>query len=276
MFTVNREKDLADIRNYLYEEAEKLWRWSLYVSASVQVLSLIAAFTNSSWFLVIVGLLALTAPISITWLREQANQRTQKADKCRRLILYADGLGERIQQEELANVFSWVNVKPKPAPFISPYYDSNFPVGTNRLADITSESAFFTKAIAEKVKFYLQIFLFISSLLIIIILYLAATTGKAGIIINTSKVTTSIISFLLAGDIFILMARYSELSAVAKETFLLCSKLKGRQDLKVSEVMQTTEDYHITLIQSPPIPFIFYQKYQKSLNDAYKKSQQNF
>jgi len=84
-----------------------------------QLSSLIAVLINQSLVLAIAGFLALVAPIGVVWLREWASMLTQQADKCRRLILYADGLGEEISKEDLATVRSWTTaIQLKAEPFI--------------------------------------------------------------------------------------------------------------------------------------------------------------
>lgn len=271
---VGDTKDLPDIRNYLYDKAERLWWWSLYISLGAQLLSLIAVLIDKVVILALVGFVALVAPIGVVWLREWAAKLTQKADKCRRLVLYADGLGEDIPKEELATIRSWTTgVQLKQAPFVRPYYASNFPHGSNRLVDITAESAYFTSCLAERVASYLLIILIISALVVIGILYFStATATSTNVVATIAKSTTSAITFLLAGDIFLLWKKYSELKAAANETFRLCAKLRDEPKLPIHEAMQVVEDYHLNLIQSPPIPLKVYLKYRDALNEAYQRS----
>lgn len=267
-------KDLPDIRNHLYDEAEKLWWRSLYLTLAAQLSSLIAVIFNKTWILAIAGLLALTSPIGVVWLREWANTHSQKADKCRRLILYSDGLGEEIPREDLATIrASTTGIQLKNAPFIRPYYASNIPMGSNRLVDIIAESAYFTCQLAGKAAEYLLIIFTISVLGLIGILYISITVPSSeSIVIVVVKSAISAISFFLAGDIFLLWKKYSDLKAQANETFKICAILRDKSQLSLSQAMQTVEDYHLVLAQSPPIPFNLYIKYQDSLNRAYQES----
>jgi len=267
-------KDLSDIRNYLYDEAEKLWWWSLYLALAAQLSSLIAVLINQVWLLAITGFLALVSPIGVVWLREWANTNSQKADKCRRLILYSDGLGEKIPREELATIRAWTaESQLQAAPFISPYYASQLPVGANRLVDIIAESSYFTCHLAVKAAGYLQIIFAVSALLLISILYVSISIPNSeNIILVVAKSAISAISFFLAGDIFFLWKKYFDLKMQAHETFKISAILRDDSQLSVSQAMQTVEDYHLVLVQSPPIPFKLYIKYQDSLNHAYQES----
>ncbi|MFM8306128.1 MAG: hypothetical protein ACKN87_03410, partial [Microcystis aeruginosa] len=62
------QKNLSDIRNYLYDQAEVRWWYSLWLSLCAQVLALIATVNNKLWLLAIAGFLALITPIAVAWL----------------------------------------------------------------------------------------------------------------------------------------------------------------------------------------------------------------
>ncbi len=139
-------KDLLDIRNHLYDRSERLWWITIWLAICTQVLAVLAVWKNNTVFLAIVGLISLMSPIAINWIREQAEGLTIKADKCRRLILYADGLGGTITKAEIASVRACVmGWTLKDAPFVSPYYSSDKPKGPNQLSRHSERVSFFYK-----------------------------------------------------------------------------------------------------------------------------------
>lgn len=239
-----------------------------------QLSSLVAVLINKEFILTATGFLALVAPIGVVWLREWAGTLTQQADKSRRIILYADGLGEEISREDLATVRSWATgIQLNVAPFTRPYYASNFQEGSTRLVDITAESAYFTSYLAGRVAGLLQVILVFSALVFISILYFSTTVlDPTNVTITIAKVTISAVVFLLAGDVFLLWRRYSALKVKADDTFKVCATLRDEPQLSLYQAMQTVEDYHLVLIQSPPIPFKLYFKYRDSLNHSYQES----
>lgn len=274
---MSKSGDLADIRNYLYDQIELMYWWSLGLSLGAQVLSLIAIFINRSGFLVLMGLIAFIASIIVIILKELANGVLQKADKCRRLILYADALRTEISTADLATVRSWTNrIQLDRAPFIAPYYSSQLPPGPQRLVDIVGESAFFTEFLAGKVASYLLFILIFSSLVVMAILYYIASVSQLNSSTNDleliAKGALFIVSSVIAGEIFLLWKKYSELHTGAKETFERCSNLRDKPTLSVEEAMQVVEDYHLGLIQSPPIPLKVYLFYRDQLNELYRDS----
>lgn len=275
---MEEHKDLSNIRNHLYKKAENLWWFSLLIAIGTQVLSLLAVWTNKRFLVTIIGFTVVASPIVITWLREQAVAITNKADKCRRLILYADGLGQAIPNHEIASIRAWVIGKTlKEASFVRPYYSSSLEVGPRRLADIIAESSFFTYQLVERVNFLLKLFLGISIIMFIGILYSSnlfaiADWKQENLVSTVAKSVASVIAFLISGDFLLLIKKYSDLSSAAKVTFDKCVKMRDNRNLKETEILQIVEDYNIVLVQNPPIPSLFYRKYKDDLNKIYRES----
>ena len=92
-------KDISNLRNHFYSNAERFWWVTFWIAVGTQLLALAAIWINNNTFLELVAFVALAAPIAIAWLREKADATSLKADKCRRLILYAEGLGRPIAQK---------------------------------------------------------------------------------------------------------------------------------------------------------------------------------
>lgn len=270
---MEQQKDLSDIRNNLYGKAENLWWMSLYIAIGTLFLSLIAVWADFT----IVGFMAIASPIVITWLREMAADTTNKADKCRRIILYADGLGQEIPKHELANIYAWgMGGSIDKAPFVSPYYSSKLNAGPNRLADIVTESSFFTYQLVDRVNFRLKVIFCLSIIMIVGLLYTSDIFVKhlnqESVLSIFSKSAAILIAFLISGDFFLLIKKYSDIRTIAKESFDKCVRIRDDVNLKEIEILQTVEEYNIAIIQGPPIPFRFYLKYKDELNEIYRTS----
>ncbi len=271
--------DLIDIMQFLYKKAERLWWITFILAISTPLFSLFAVWYNKATFLVIIASIATITPIAISWIRHYSAAIYAKADKCRRLVLYADGLGREIASEELASIRAWVIGKHlKNAEFVPPYYLSNKRVGPNRLADIISESAFFTSQLSGKVVFFLWIVL-LTSLLIVIGLLLSSNLFvsteevlQRNIISTISKAAAIVVAFLISGDFTLLIKKYADLQSVAESTFNQCVKLRNDSTLSNSQIFFVVEDYNVVLVQSPPIPSIVYNKYKDELNKVYRLS----
>lgn len=275
---MKEQKYLLDIRNYLYGKAENLWWTSIWVAIGTQFLSLLSLWTDNRPFITIIGFTAVASPIVIAWLREQASDISNKAGKCRRLVLYADGLGQKIPKHVIASVRArCIGNFLKEAPFIPPYYSSSLEAGPNRLADIVAESAFFTYQLVERVNARLKLFLGLSILMVFGILYagdlfVVNNWKQENLLSTVAKSAALVVAFLISGDFLLLIKKYNDLSSTAKETFDECVKMREDQSLKEKDILQIVEDYNIALVQNPPTPSRFYRKYNDELNKIYRES----
>jgi len=97
--------------------------------------------------------------------------------------------------------------------------------------------------------------------------------GKGG---NNSPVIANLVlaaaSFILGGDVLLLRKNYYDLMQAGQSIFEKCAALRIKDNLSLFETMQVVEDYHLTLIQSPPIPFKMYLKYKDDIKQAFQSS----
>ena len=268
-------QDLDDIRNHLYTLAERWWIASLSVTAATVMISVAALWFDAPRWVTIAGLLSVFAPVAVAWAREIASTNLLRADKCRRLILYADGLGHEISREELAQVRAWaMGSILENAPFTRPYYSSEKAPGPQRLADIVTESAFFTEHLARKLEIGLWAAFGIALAAAFTILYMidlqTDITGQLWGMIAKSIAT--FIAFLISGDFLLLARKFSKLREEAHNAYQRCAHFRNKQDLSVDEVRVVVEDYGIALLQAPPIPSWLYLAYRDPLNHIYRKS----
>lgn len=266
---------LSELRNHLYQLAEARWLWSLYLAVFALVVSVSAAFSQHLWVGVTAGLVGAVLPVVVAWLRETASSELLQGDKCRRLILYADGLGHEIPPSQLLDVRAWgLGVSLGPAPFTPPYYASKLPIGPRRLADILTESAFFTCALAGKVSFALWIIFGVGITAAACALLVSdfAKIGASDSILAISKSIGLFVAFLISGDAALLAKKYGDLERAAHLAFDRCSRLRDEATPSTEDVRAVAEDYGIALLQCPPIPSRLYLRYRDSLNDLYRDS----
>lgn len=267
--------DLSDIRNHLYQRAEQWWIVSLLISVVTLCLVLIALWIDSSPWVSLAGIFAILAPVSIAWAREAASASLLRGDKCRRLILYADGLGHDIPPEDLAEVKVWaLGSQLKEAPFVKPYYSSSKSPGPQRLADIIAESSFFTEHLARKIATGLWVTFGIALIVACLVLYSADLGAGVSyrVAVFVMKSMAVLVSFLIAGDFLLIAKKYTDLNHEAHQAFSRCARLREAQNLSIDEVRNVVEDYGVALLQAPPIPGKLYGFYRDALNRIYRES----
>ena len=265
--------NFADIRNHLYGKAEEAWWWSLLLGFAVQIVSSISSVVKDATFTIIASTVLFFLPVVTRWLQENSKDNSLKAIKCRLAILYSDAFGKNIPQDVSREIKSWVDeTKLSKAPFKRPYYDSKVKPGPSRLADIVSESAFWTYKLAGDMRLIMSLYTGIYLLTALTLIYfLFQINLGAGALIGAANVVVTMISLVFTSEAVILITQYNELYAEAKRIYSITAKMVLDEELKIPEAMQIVEGYNILLISSPPIPNCLYKLRQDSLNKAYKK-----
>jgi hypothetical protein len=276
--TQSNTNDIVDIRNYLYSRSAILWWAAFGIALATQLIALFGVWFDQTAILTIAGSAALIAPVLITWLREEANASFLRADRCRRMLLYADGMGRMPAEHDLAEVRSWtIGRHLAKASFLAPYYSSTKSPGTNRLVEHVAESAFFTHQLSERMG------KFVSRIFVVSLLILAATLWMSGIFLPTEKVSDHgfqrfaksaalMIAFLISGDLLLLWKKYRDLADQTLQIFRQGGSLRTLGDLREHQIMPIIEDYDIALNQGPPIPQRLYKKYVDELNRIYRET----
>ena len=183
--------DFSDIRNYLYNRAEKYWWTSLLLGLGVQFISVISTITKNPAFTIISSVLLIFVPIIARWFQEISKDDTFRALKCRLAILYSDAFGSEIPLDISREIKCWIKEKKlSKAPFRRPYYDSELDHGSNRLADIVSESAFWTYNLARDMRAVMFIYSGIYFILSMLVLYFLFQTNLQPEIVVTKYIRT--------------------------------------------------------------------------------------
>ncbi|MCA3001426.1 MAG: hypothetical protein ING64_11855 [Rhodocyclaceae bacterium] len=262
-------------RNYLYRSAEIKWNCSLVFALLALISAIVGATVDNKTALAISGATAIGLSVVIAWLREVATSQQIKADKCRRLVLHATALGIGIPKDELADINAWsVGKKLKRAPFEGDYYQSKFPIGVKRLADTTTESAYFTKFLCGKIHTTLFVVSGVAIGVLMLGLYMAnlATDPTLDGVFATLKGAAVFVGFLVSADVAILAKKFLDLTRAAEKAYAACAILRDQDAPDLEAVRTVCDDYGIACLQCPPIPLWLFQRHQNALNDAYQRA----
>lgn len=267
-------QDLPDIRNALYTRAEGLFWFSNSLLVLGHVLAVLLLNLKPEPFVLLASILIFAILIAIPWLREAESYFKGKADLCRRLILYADGLGRKIDDTDLMEIRSLaIGKKLSPAVFTPPYYASKLPVGPTRLADITAESAFFTGYIARKMFVFLCIALGASVLIVLGVFYAMTQLMQAtSLVASCARLAASTVAFLLSCDFAVQAKRYYDLWHASLSTVRRCTVLADNTPTTTDQALSAVEEYHLTVIQSPPLPDRLFRLYGDDINKVYRQT----
>jgi hypothetical protein len=262
-------------RNHLYHSAEIKWNWSLALAVLALIVAIVGAIAESKTLLAVSGAIAIFCSVVIAWLRETATGDQIKADKCRRLVLHSNTLAIPIPGDELADINSWsLGKKLEPAPFEGNYYHSPFPPGAKRLADATTESAYFTKYLCGQIQFWLWFAFGVAIIVAALGLYLSNLAADATVegIFATLKGVAVFVGFLVSADVAILAKKFLDLTRAAEKAYATCAQLRDQDSPDIETVRAVCDEYGIACLQCPPVPSWLFLRHQASLNEAYQRA----
>lgn len=266
---------LLNIRHFLYQRAQWLWQASLLLTLLTLLFTLVGFWIGAPTLVGAVGAAVVVLPIAVAWIRESATTLQLRADKCRRVILLAEGIDREIAPSMMAEIRGWVAGKElPPAPHVAPYYSSAMHPGPQRLADMLAESAFFTENVSGKLQTWLWIAFGISlgiSIGALLVADLASVMATKAVLLGVKSVAV-FIAFLISGDVALLAKKYGDLRVEARHTYQKGVQLRDSEDASMNDVSEVAEDYGVALLQAPPIPSWVYVLLREGLNQAYRAS----
>lgn len=271
-------EDLALLRDWFYRRAEVRWQLSLLLAVGTLAVTTVGLWIDAPLLVGCAGLIALLLPIGVAWLREAAADAQLRGDKCRRLVLEAQGLGRSVPTAEISEVRAWsVGQALRPTEEQgAPYFlvgDALRP-GPQRLSDMVAESSFFTEFLADKLQGWLKLSFAVCLLVAIAALFLldlASAMDRAAILLVAKSVAV-FIAFLISGDFLLLAKKFADLRSAAHRAHQKFDRFRQQADTPVEEVLAAVQDYGVAVVQAPPIPSWLYSLYRDELNRVYSKS----
>lgn len=264
-------------KDQLYREANEFWMWGLYINLGVFILFLISISINWSPLGWVLGLLSLLSPIALFICNEIYNAKFKAADRCRRLLHYADGLNVRIPETEIACILGDKTKKNiTPSTYTEPFYFTGAEPSVTRLLRNTRESAYFTFNLCGLSKLYALGVIFLMFILMIIIFYVVITSsGTQTHIQNLGKSAAAIVSFLFTGNIIRICIKYWQTESSTKELYQQIDSMLKLNNITIEEAMIAVDSYNVAVVKGLPILGKIYAHYEKDLNNSYRSAHGN-
>jgi hypothetical protein len=263
-------------KDKLYAVALRFWSTSICINFGTFSIILVSIFIENGIATWIFGLITLISPIAFVASRIFFETKFRQADRCNRLLHYADSLGINIPSDEVACLLG-ESLKNIPSLMYSkPYYVSNEEKGPERLVSNTRESSFFTFKLASYTKSYCLIAISFMVLIVVILCYtifnLSSSPQEIKNIQIYAKFISGIVSFFFTGDIILLYLKWDQMGKEAEITYHTLDRILGQGNISIEEAMMAVEEYHISIIQGVPIPVWIYLHYRDTLNSAYQSA----
>lgn len=250
--------ELSQLARLLFDEAANKW----YTSVGLEMLAGFAAALFSLWKLS--GDLELFSALLCTFfiivayvLRLQFDDQYDAAETMRRQSTLTEALGWSVSKTQMSlwrhKAGKRIRSKLKHHPRESDYYSTNQEIGPKRLAEMTTESAFFTRLLYIKLRWLVWLLFTISIVLLILVMTVALSSGiPAAIDLALAKVLFAIIPVLISIDLLGWGLRLNkliyEISTIENELEKLIE-----EEPNLHQVLRLVSEYNCQVVKGLPI-----------------------
>lgn len=252
-------EELNQLSRLLFNSAANNWYSSILIEIIAGFLAVVLSFLyrSSDIALFSAGFVTLLLIVSYA-LRLRFDIQYDAAETMRRQSLLTEALGWSIGRVQMSEwrlqAGKQIRNQAKITPRDHDYYSSEKDLGPQRLAEMTIESAFYTRHLYSKLNHWIWI-CFISSLAMLAITIIVAMTkaipDSADFLI--AKIVFSIVPLILAIDLLGWGLRLVRLQSTIKNIEVGLERISGTDDLSTSEVLRLVSEYNCQVITGIPI-----------------------
>lgn len=197
------------------------------------------------------------------------------AQQFRRKLDIQDGFGWVIPATEHSDLLlrcsASVKNRAKKRSMQEPYFASAEPAGPARALKNVSESAWWTKHLAEKMAIVCCIILAVTIIGAIIVLTVAIQTrAEHSTQANVSRIVTGFLVLLLSLGVIKLMISYNGLSKNSGISETAAERALQAKKIEQLEALRIMYDYHLTRALGPIIPTWIWKLYRNEFNETWQ------
>tara|TARA_R110002073_G_scaffold186392_1_gene344965 strand:+ start:1229 stop:2077 length:849 start_codon:yes stop_codon:yes gene_type:complete len=274
---MSNDRTLNQIMKAHYSASKGLWLLIALSQLGVFGLGVFSA-SHSEPPLLVLGGIALGAPVLLFVLRLGAGAYQAKAEEIRRLEFARKTVNHEPTNATLLQIRSDASKLPSfdPEPD-GEYFGSDLPFGPQRMAHCAEERAFFTRAAARTLSFACAIAVLGGVIVAVFSSWflfktLAADGASSTADLNlTADLFGAFFVFFGVGSFSNLWGKYSSLAKTAGQVFHSCDQLRQQVDLDFSEVYLVVAAYDVAVAETPPLPGVLYRFQKKKLNALWRK-----
>lgn len=269
--------NLSEVKRREYSQAKILGIVSAVIQWALFGGSIYAIFEATGPLVSVLGVLAVVAPIIGFVLKQAASRYYSFGERVRRLLYLQDGLGRQPSPADLLELAESATSVPSldPQPLDSEF-TSELPKGPQRLAHITQEASFYTRAVARSASwFYGTLAVAGLAVTVVGLLLLVQGAPALGGVADPAKAWVKAASMLLVffatGTFAERAASFHSLSGSAKSVFDKCELLRKAVGVPESDVLLAMGAYDAALAKAQPLPGWIYRIRRGRLHEAWKK-----
>ena len=261
---------LGGLAGLLFDRAATLWYRALGLEVIVAVLSAVVAFSGVKGDLATAATLVVVVLVAIAYgTRLYAEDIHETAQTIRRQAAFSRGLGweiERIQLEEWrrkagTKLLDRVAAEPQ----ADDYYATKEATGSRRMAEMTLESAFYTRHLDLAIRWWLSVALLAIAVVVMVIVYLVLSTpiaaGLGGIV---AQAVATVVLIAIGLDTIGWCFRLTRQASAIRQIEADLDRVLAKNEIAESDVLRLVAEYDCELANSIPIhKWIFARKHDE-------------
>jgi len=239
-------------------------------AATVAITALFVTFGIGLYSLAIAG---LSFGAGAVYFRAQVSAKKNAAEKGRRAVVVAFGLGKPLQGKELSDLRTRFSVSEAQAKAWedADYYDSKEPPGPRRLLEMVQESAFWTTCLyrqsARRSWLFSALFALVSIGFLLVIVTIPSTEWR----IKLAQASFLIVALLLARDHVGRSLAFMSASAEADAIDHRAEGLLAQASPDNDEALITVGDYNCIVESTPLVESGLYRRQRDQLSLVWKQ-----
>ncbi len=271
-----RGEELSQLARLMFDACSDKWYAALGLEVFAGILALILDFLNIPSIWALGGaLIALALLVLAYYLRLQFEDQFHSAETMRRQSVFTEALGWQLSSVQYSEwqrkAGKHIRAKLKTTPRESDFYETQQPVGADRLAEMTAESAFYTRQLYLKLRWWAWV-LFIAATIVFIIVSLTTLIAPVpdNVRLLIAKALFSFITLVLSANLLGWALKLGRLASTIQEAEEGLERLKKTATLDVPQVMRLVSEYNCQVVDGIPIHSWLFMRWHAEIRDLWE------
>jgi hypothetical protein len=257
----NRQKgeELNQLSRLLFDAAANKWYGAIGLEVVAGLLAVMIGLIEPSGDRAFVGAVIVTLLLIIAYaLRLWFDNQYDRAETMRRQSVLSEGLNWPVDTTQMSE---WrtkagqrVRSRLQPQPRDPIYYATEEEPGPEHLAEMTIESAFYTRRLYDKVRFWAWIIFAAAALAsLFVITILLTTVVPDSVDLVAARAVYSFVPIVIAVDVFGWALRLGRLISAIQSVEAGLQQLVEANNAELPEVLRWVSEYNCQVVQGIPI-----------------------
>ncbi len=271
-----RGEELSQLSRLMFDACSDKWYGAFGLEVFAGILALILDLSNLPSTLAfggaLVGLILLIIAYSLRlWFEDQFHS----AETMRRQSVFTEALDWPLSSVQYSE---WqrkagkrIRVKLKVTPRESDFYETQQPIGAHRLAEMTAESAFYTRHLYLKLRWWVWA-LFIAAGFVFILVTLTTLVSPLpdNVRLLVAKALYSFITLVLSANLLGWVLKLGRLATTIQEVEEGLECLKSTSTVDVPQVMRLVSEYNCQVVDGIPIHSWLFLRWHDEIRDLWE------